>query len=546
MTGALTTKATVVVVARNAEATIGLCMRALALQTCKPHEVILVDDGSTDTTAETAMAAYQDLRLISNPSRSISSNRNVGWRSANTGYVAFIDADCEAPATWLEKLLAAATRTGAAAVGGGNVPPGGQSAHYDALSIMLASVWGSRGTLQGKPPEIESAVPHIPTLNVLYRKDALERIGGFDERFARIGEDEDISRRLRDTGQSLVAISDAVVIHHQRSDLGSWARNMYTYGKGRTWLIRRHPNAYSPVFLGPKLVPLVLPLYLVAIALLALALCLRAGRPALWPRLTALFAATHLPYGLGQIAGHFVHGDNAAAQRKRARVGMLALKNAGNKGDEAIVCAVSERIEKLQSGSGDAFDPYLIAFGPSGFDVRPLPKEQAAREQVILDALAPADTSRMIQPRELVIDALRGLVVFTGFRAIFISGGQWLHDLSMAKHIVVCSLFAVGRLFQTRTGVFCVGVGPLKRGVSRWLTRQALGRHSLVITRDDASTALLHRSGLAHAGTAADPALLLPTTAVETPKGRILISVCAWANFENIYAQDPKRIEESL
>ncbi len=546
MTDLSKSQATVVVVARNAEQTIGLCMASLQNQSCSPAEVILVDDGSTDQTVKIATRAFPGLRVISSPTRSISENRNVGWTSARTEFVAFMDADCEAPAHWLETLLTAAIRLDVAAVGGGNAPPIASSAHYDALAVMLASYVGSRGSLQGRAPEAEATVPHIPTLNVLYKREALERAGGFDPRFARMGEDEDLSRRLRDMGYSLKAIPDAVVIHHQRADLLSWAKNMYAYGKGRTWLIRRHPNAWSPVFLAPPLVLLFLPLYLACIAVVALVLCLKSGKPALWVRLFALLVMTHIPYGLGQIAGLFVKGDNPGAREKRCRVGMIALKNAGNKGDEAILCAVSERLEKFLSRPGMNLDPYLIAFGPSGLDTRPLPACKDARERVILDALAPASRARSVRPVALIPDALRSLVVFSGFQGIFISGGQWLHDLSLPKHVVVCSLFAIGRLFRTRTGVFCIGVGPLQRKLSRRLTRWALGRRSLVVTRDDASTKLLHDCGLHHAITAADPALLLATSPVSETGNRILISPCAWASFENLYAQDPAKIDQSF
>lgn len=536
----------VVVVARNAEHVIKACMTSLAQQNLTPAQVILVDDGSTDATVEIANKAYPGLKVLSSPTRSISRNRNLGWEAAETEFVAFLDADCEAPAHWLETLLEAAEQNTAAAIGGGNVPPMGQSVHYDALAIMLDSVLGSRGSLQGKVPTAQAEVSHIPTLNVLYRKDALRSVGGFDPRFARMGEDEDLSRRLRDMGHTLIAIPNAVVVHHQRADLGSWAKNMFGYGKGRTWLIRRHPNAWSPVFLLPPLAVLVWPVYLICIAILSLVLATKAKRPELWLRLAGLLVATHLPYGLGQIFGLFRHGDNELSCTRRKRVGMIALKNAGNKGDEAIICSVSGRLTEMLSQSGRDIDPYLIAFGPSGLDVRPFPVDADAREKVILQMLAPAETSRSVRPFDLITDALRSIVVFSGFKGIFIAGGQWLHDLSLPKHIIVCSLFAFGRLFRTQTGVFCIGVGPLKRAMSRRLVRLGFGRKSLVVTRDDASTSLLHDCGLDHAVTASDPALLLPTSPVEAPKARILISPCAWANFENLYAQDQDQISSSL
>ncbi|MEL7089904.1 MAG: polysaccharide pyruvyl transferase family protein, partial [Planctomycetota bacterium] len=141
--------------------------------------------------------------------------------------------------------------------------------------------------------------------------------------------------------------------------------------------------------------------------------------------------------------------------------------------------------------------------------------------------------------------ALRSLIVFTRFNAMVIAGGQWLHDLSLAKHAIICSMFGLARLSGTRTGVFCIGVGPLRRPVSQWLLRCGFGASSLLVTRDEASTALLHKAGRSQAITASDPALHLPTADV-APTADVLISPCAWASFENLYAQDSSEIEASL
>ena len=53
------------------------------------------------------------------------------------------------------------------------------------------------------PLGLGDRVEHLPGLNVLYHKEILEEVGGWDERFALIGEDEDLSRRLGDQGFKL-------------------------------------------------------------------------------------------------------------------------------------------------------------------------------------------------------------------------------------------------------------------------------------------------------------------------------------------------------
>ena len=300
------TTVAVVVLARNEAALIARCLGSIAAQTRRPDKVILVDDGSADDTVAIARAAYPQLEVLECHTRSLALNRNSGWQAAKTDYVAFLDADCEAPPQWLMNLLTEAESSGVEAVGGGNRPPGDEGAHFLALGIVVGSFVGSRGSIQGMVPRFRRSVDHLPTLNVLYRTDALERVGGFDPDFVQVGEDEDLSRRMRVAGGRLVAIPDATVIHRQRSDVRSWALNMYKYGKGRTWLLRRHRDAWSPLFILPPLTCALLPLYLPAISLVALWYSIAQRQPRLWPKVLALFVATHLPYGAGQIVGLFI------------------------------------------------------------------------------------------------------------------------------------------------------------------------------------------------------------------------------------------------
>ncbi len=536
----------VVVVARNEEKNIVACMKALAEQDypAECFEVILVDDGSTDRTVPLALGQYATLRVVSNPGRSISANRNCGWRHAQHPYVAYTDADCVVPADWLRRLSGAMMRDDVAAIGGGNRPPLGETRFYDALSIALNTFVGSRNSVQGRIHESARDVDHLPTLNVLYRKDVLSGIGGFDERFARVGEDVDLSRRLADQGYRLRYVPDAVVIHRQRSDLASWGRNMVAYGRARTWLQRRHPSSRSIVFLLPLAALCAFPIYLMAIALYAVALGFGHRRADLIPTLLAIFVATHFGYAIGQLGGVFRHGDNADRIGPRRRVAMVVLKNAGNKGDEAIFLSVARRLLASGSLADPAVDHYVAALGPSGIDVRPLPADLDQLDRIARSLFAASDDSRRVgrNARTLIDHALRALAVFAGFRAVFICGGQWLHDLSLRNHLAIGAMFLVARLCNTRRGVFCIGAGPLRRSVSRWIVRAAFGRSALSVVRDQRSAQLLRDCGLSQTMAAADPALELPTRHTPAPSWKgaaptVALSPCAWATFENLYDQ---------
>ena len=103
---------------------------------------------------------------------------------------------------WLSALAKEMKQTQAAVVGGANVPPSAESVFCDALGVMLNTWLGSRGSTQGMVYAEPCRMKHIPGLNVLFRKDALDAVGGYDERFRLVGEDEDLSHRLRYEGSS--------------------------------------------------------------------------------------------------------------------------------------------------------------------------------------------------------------------------------------------------------------------------------------------------------------------------------------------------------
>ena len=95
----------VVVPVRNGEETIGVCLRAL-LATDYPldrREILVVDNGSTDRTAE--LIHPFPVRRLWEPERGASNARNRGIRDSRGEIVAFIDADCGATKRWLREMV---------------------------------------------------------------------------------------------------------------------------------------------------------------------------------------------------------------------------------------------------------------------------------------------------------------------------------------------------------------------------------------------------------------------------------------------------------
>lgn len=167
-----------------------------------PFELVIVDDCSTDDTdavltelAEKSSIPVRALRTPRNggPAR----GRNLGWRSAAAPLIAFTDDDCTPEPDWLANLVAELGR--AEVVQGKTLPNEAQAAGRGPFARV---VW------------IESWSDQFETCNMGYRRDVLERLGGFDESFTRpFGEDVDLGWRAVEAGAS-TAWSDGAVVRH--------------------------------------------------------------------------------------------------------------------------------------------------------------------------------------------------------------------------------------------------------------------------------------------------------------------------------------------
>src|ERR1019366_2076583 len=98
-------KASVIAPAYNSAATIGACLESLKTLHYRDYETIVIDDGSTDATAQ--MAEGTGVRVIRAEHRGLAAARNAGIEAASGEIVAFLDSDARADADWLYHLVEA-------------------------------------------------------------------------------------------------------------------------------------------------------------------------------------------------------------------------------------------------------------------------------------------------------------------------------------------------------------------------------------------------------------------------------------------------------
>jgi GT2 family glycosyltransferase len=206
-------------------------VRALREQTVvEPFEVIVVDDASTDDTYDELgrLAAehgfLRPLRLDVN--RGPATARNFGWRSAQGVYVAFTDDDCLPEPGWLSGLLNGLRV--ADVVQGRTVP---NPDHYEKRGPFSHTL------------KMTYEMGYYETCNMAYRRDVLERVGGFDEGFRfPWGEDMDLAWRAKYDGASSTFVHDAVVRHEISSS--DWCRYMRSLRRreGVVLAFQKHPE----------------------------------------------------------------------------------------------------------------------------------------------------------------------------------------------------------------------------------------------------------------------------------------------------------------
>jgi GT2 family glycosyltransferase len=225
----------IVVCTYNGMHTIRECMEGLARVEYPNFEVIVVDDGSTDGTAD--VAREYDVRLIQTENRGLSNARNLGMQSATGEIIAYIDDDAYPDPHWLHYVAHTLRTTTFAAVGGPNLPPPGDGVVAEAVANS-----------PGGPTHVllsEREAEHIPGCNMAFRADALKAIGGFDPQFRTAGDDVDVCWRIQQAGWRVGFHPTALVWHHRRKAVRAYWKQQTGYGKAEAMLQMKWPEKYN-------------------------------------------------------------------------------------------------------------------------------------------------------------------------------------------------------------------------------------------------------------------------------------------------------------
>jgi GT2 family glycosyltransferase len=212
-------KVTVVIVNWNGERFLGRCLSAVLAQMVMPHEIILVDNASSDASIE-IVRCYPSVRVLEqdeNLGFARGNNVAIEAAAAESEWIALLNPDAFPNPRWLEALLSAAHDYAAFDVFGSKLVKAADPAVLDGVGDayhMSGRVWRvGHGEPVSSFSQQACEVFSPCAAAALYRRQALVDVGGFDEDFFCYVEDVDLGFRLRLAGHKALYVPDAVVHH---------------------------------------------------------------------------------------------------------------------------------------------------------------------------------------------------------------------------------------------------------------------------------------------------------------------------------------------
>jgi glycosyltransferase involved in cell wall biosynthesis len=203
---AKTPLASVVICTYNRRDLLSKCLVSLFDQTCRKddYEIVVVHDGSTDGTdailQQMAAKPGPPLRHFRQDNKGSATARNVGISQARGEVIASIDDDCVAAERWMESAVPHFADENIVGAQGRTLPAKPARLHFSP-------------PLFSHTIEVTRGVPNHPTCNVFCGKQAIEDVGGFNEKFKMTGA-EDLELALRIEQKGRVVFDPDVLVHH--------------------------------------------------------------------------------------------------------------------------------------------------------------------------------------------------------------------------------------------------------------------------------------------------------------------------------------------
>ncbi len=214
-----------------------------------PLEVVVAVGPSVDSTREIAeQLAQSDSRVVvvDNPSGRTPDGLNVALATARGDILVRVDGHCTLPVEYVATAVEALERTGADNVGG-IMSARGVTAFEQAVACAMTSALG----VGNAPFHVGGQEGPVDTVYLgVFRRAALERVGGYDPRFSR-AQDWELNYRLRQTGGVVWFVPALKVRYRPRESVSKLSRQYLNYGRWRRRMVKEYPDTVSTRYLAP-------------------------------------------------------------------------------------------------------------------------------------------------------------------------------------------------------------------------------------------------------------------------------------------------------
>jgi glycosyltransferase involved in cell wall biosynthesis len=239
-------KASIVIPSYNSAKHLPKLIEAINLQTTKPHEIIIVDDGSYDNTTEiitTLKKKYKLLKYFKTKNSGPAKARNFGAMKSKGSIIIFTDSDCLPQKTWLAEMLKPFL----------DKTVGGVQGAYKTKQKELVARF-SQIEIEERYEKMRKAknIDWVGSYSAAYPAKIFKTLKGFDENFPiASGEDPELSYRVAKKGWKIVFNDKAIVYHLHPKTLSKYLKTKFFRAYYRPKMYAEHKekmlnDSYTP------------------------------------------------------------------------------------------------------------------------------------------------------------------------------------------------------------------------------------------------------------------------------------------------------------
>ncbi len=219
------------------------CIDSLKRQTCSDFETILVDNGSSDGSADFVQERYGEfVRVLMNRENlGYTGGNNAGIRAARGEYIALLNNDTVVEPDWIEALIKATRCDGGVGMWASKVKSYDDRNRIEAVGELIYrdGLNRARGQYEADRGQYESVEEILfpPGCGGMYRRSLFGEMGGFDEDFFAYGDDAEIGLRIRLSGWKGLYVPGAVLYHKGSGSTGQYSPFKAFYvERNRFWI----------------------------------------------------------------------------------------------------------------------------------------------------------------------------------------------------------------------------------------------------------------------------------------------------------------------